>query len=380
MHRTKKRSMVQKMSSITSAAIMDIEILTLQPLQMEVGQITQIAVKTGEQIMTKLNNILKMRKLQKLWLGIQTNLKSQKAIMLKIKRPQQTMKTKIVQLFKIKQNKQKIMQLLRITVVGIIANQKIAHCKICSSKRQKKKKNLKAIKSPSFPTKRTQISKQLQERPFKFGNLEPGIAKEEIFQKKLFWLRDFNFKINYGNYVFAQNSQNTIVSYKVSIGKGNNSQLIRRMFKQRWWWTIVEFNQINECNFVWTQIKVNEYLQQLKPNQTRKIYMQPEKNSENDELQQQIIKEELQQNLSQASIFKNHTVAQQQRSVSISNVIYLNNPEEKKEVFAQLDVGNIKVSPKNKSCLLYTSDAADDMQCVYLVCSRDSIKKNDQTS
>lgn len=73
--------------------------------------------------------------------------------------------------------------------------------------------------------------------------------KEDIFIKKMTLLRDFNFKINYASNLFIQNPVNN-PSYKIAIGHGNNSEMIKRLFKQRWYWQIVDDEM--EANFYWT--------------------------------------------------------------------------------------------------------------------------------
>jgi hypothetical protein len=46
--------------------------------------------------------------------------------------------------------------------------------------------------------------------------------------------------------------------YKVFIGKGNNSRLLRGLLKRRFWWTVVD-KLTDDVNFVWTQLKVPDY-------------------------------------------------------------------------------------------------------------------------
>ena len=45
---------------------------------------------------------------------------------------------------------------------------------------------------------------------------------------------------------------------KVFVGKGNNSQLVRSLIKRRGWWSFTE--KWEEANFVWTQLKINNYI------------------------------------------------------------------------------------------------------------------------
>ena len=47
-------------------------------------------------------------------------------------------------------------------------------------------------------------------------------------------------------------------NYKVFVGQGNNSMLIRGIVRRRPWWQILD-KFSDEVNFVWTQLKVNEF-------------------------------------------------------------------------------------------------------------------------
>jgi hypothetical protein len=62
--------------------------------------------------------------------------------------------------------------------------------------------------------------------------------------KKLKSFLDFIFKINYSNniYVHLQLSQDiiNIKKYKIYIGKGNNSLLIKSLIQRRFWLDIVD--------------------------------------------------------------------------------------------------------------------------------------------
>ena len=45
--------------------------------------------------------------------------------------------------------------------------------------------------------------------------------------------------------------------YKIWIGPGNNWMLIKSLIKRRYWWLIAQERNLDEVNFVWTQLKVN---------------------------------------------------------------------------------------------------------------------------
>ena len=50
------------------------------------------------------------------------------------------------------------------------------------------------------------------------------------------------------------------VNYKYFIGKGNNSIMVRSLFKNRYWWVQ---NDSENCNYVWTQNKVQRVMDML---------------------------------------------------------------------------------------------------------------------
>jgi len=45
------------------------------------------------------------------------------------------------------------------------------------------------------------------------------------------------------------------INYKYFIGKGNNSIMVRSLFKNRFWWVQHDKEEMERCNFCWTQIK-----------------------------------------------------------------------------------------------------------------------------
>ena len=51
---------------------------------------------------------------------------------------------------------------------------------------------------------------------------------------------------------------------KYYIGGGNNSQLIRNIIKQRYWWTPARIEDFGEANFIWTSWKKDKHIQYLK--------------------------------------------------------------------------------------------------------------------
>jgi hypothetical protein len=60
------------------------------------------------------------------------------------------------------------------------------------------------------------------------------------------------------------------MKFKAWIGGGNNQHLVRELIKRRFWWTIVEEKSMS-VNFIWTQLKVNEYFS-IQPSSKRCIF------------------------------------------------------------------------------------------------------------
>jgi len=40
--------------------------------------------------------------------------------------------------------------------------------------------------------------------------------------------------------------------YKVYVGKGNNSVMVRSLFKTRFWWLLHDKDEMEKVNFMWT--------------------------------------------------------------------------------------------------------------------------------
>lgn len=54
--------------------------------------------------------------------------------------------------------------------------------------------------------------------------------------------------------------------YKAHVGYGNNCTLIKKLLKDRGYWTIVDTIE-DDTNFVWTQIRSSKYINQLPSSQ-----------------------------------------------------------------------------------------------------------------
>eukprot|EP00919_Chromeraceae_sp_WS-2016_P046937 GHVR01111324.1.p1 GENE.GHVR01111324.1~~GHVR01111324.1.p1 ORF type:complete len:108 (+),score=7.88 GHVR01111324.1:1955-2278(+) len=100
------------------------------------------------------------------------------------------------------------------------------------------------------------MSKPISKPPnFIFGMND----KKYLFEKnqtKIELYKDFLWKINYSNRFYIVPPEEE-TAYKVYIGKGNNSNLIKGIIRRRSWWIVVD--QPSQANFLFTQLKSNEY-------------------------------------------------------------------------------------------------------------------------
>lgn len=76
-------------------------------------------------------------------------------------------------------------------------------------------------------------------------------------QNKIELYRDFLWKVNYSNCLYVHTPENIDYSYRAYFGFGNNSCMLKSIMRRRFWWTIVE--SAENCQFSWTQLKVNSF-------------------------------------------------------------------------------------------------------------------------
>lgn len=78
-----------------------------------------------------------------------------------------------------------------------------------------------------------------------------------------YYYRDFIWKIAFNHNILLECPENYDKKLKVFIGRGNNSMLVKSLFKRRKWWSFTQ--KIDDANFIWTQIK-NNYIFAIQPN------------------------------------------------------------------------------------------------------------------
>ncbi|CAD8134459.1 unnamed protein product [Paramecium octaurelia] len=95
---------------------------------------------------------------------------------------------------------------------------------------------------------------------FRFSlNDYSNLSRDQLFQTKLLSYHHFLFMVSAQSNFYVVPSNN-LIELKFKVGKGNNSLLIKETFKQRWWWTLNQEADNKELNFIWTQIKVPQFM------------------------------------------------------------------------------------------------------------------------
>ncbi|CAD8142301.1 unnamed protein product [Paramecium pentaurelia] len=107
-----------------------------------------------------------------------------------------------------------------------------------------------------------QVTKQKKKKQKKFDGIyfiDPKYPQDVVFQEKYASMRHYFNILNLSNCIFVQPTVNI---YKAYVGKGNNGMLVRQILKSRWWWSIQD--EMEQCHFVWTQLKVNSIHENMK--------------------------------------------------------------------------------------------------------------------
>lgn len=89
--------------------------------------------------------------------------------------------------------------------------------------------------------------------------------KERYLELKEKYYREFLTKVNKSNSNEMKFPTSTFPPYKYYIGRGNNSILVRAALKTRFWWSMGDFEDWSDYNFLWTQWKSNKILTHIKP-------------------------------------------------------------------------------------------------------------------
>jgi hypothetical protein len=107
------------------------------------------------------------------------------------------------------------------------------------------------------------LSKEIQKLA---KNLANPKDKERYLELKEKYYREFLVKILKSNGVEKiQFPTASFTPYKYYIGRGNNSGIVRTALKSRFWWSMGDYDDWDDYNFIWTQWKSNKILNSVKP-------------------------------------------------------------------------------------------------------------------
>ena len=90
--------------------------------------------------------------------------------------------------------------------------------------------------------------------------------KDKYLELKEKYYKEFLLKINLSNNTIIPFPKASFTPYKYYIGRGNNSILVRNCLKARFWWSMGDFEDWDEYNFIWTQWKANKIVAKIKTN------------------------------------------------------------------------------------------------------------------
>jgi hypothetical protein len=88
--------------------------------------------------------------------------------------------------------------------------------------------------------------------------------KDKYYELKEKYYKEFLLKINQTNGITISFPKSSFTPYKYYIGRGNNSMLVRACLKTRFWWSMGDFDEWVDYNFIWTQWKSNKVISKIK--------------------------------------------------------------------------------------------------------------------
>lgn len=85
-----------------------------------------------------------------------------------------------------------------------------------------------------------------------------------VYEKRIKSYTEFIWKVNFSHNIFVDTSLTftgeegqKYKKLKAYIGPGNNGSMIKSLIRRRFWWSICEDRNLEDLNFVWTQLKIN---------------------------------------------------------------------------------------------------------------------------
>jgi hypothetical protein len=89
-------------------------------------------------------------------------------------------------------------------------------------------------------------------------------AGESIFRKTVNQTTVANVQASKEWITDPSNGKQLSNFYKCFVGKGNNSMLVRTLFKSRFWWLLHDKDDDDKVNFLWTQLRKKSIMESLK--------------------------------------------------------------------------------------------------------------------
>jgi len=100
------------------------------------------------------------------------------------------------------------------------------------------------------------------------GNLTMDLIKNINFMSELkeAMLRKLYLTLNNDNKIEIKTNQPGIQQFRYCVLNGNNSALVKGLFRQRWWWCSSEKEDYISSNLLWTQWKKQEFIAKIGKN------------------------------------------------------------------------------------------------------------------
>ena len=212
---------------------------------------------------------------------------------------------------------------------------------------QTKTYNKKEIFKKSIKTSKENLEEGVQMKKKRRNNgKNKKITINYVFLAKLQSYHNFILKINLSNGILIKPEK---IPYRIFIGKGNNSELIRNVIKERWWWQLCDSFDSN-VNFLWTQLKNQEFLEKIPQNQ-KNYNISKEKSIEDysSKIQKSIETSDL-SSLTQSSSLINH-INRRNMSKSLTNI----SQDLKKHSFTDISIEskNIEIYKSRKNNIAF---------------------------
>lgn len=108
-----------------------------------------------------------------------------------------------------------------------------------------------------------------------------GDHSNKIYDARIVKLQEFVFRMNFVHNVYVEqfdlNDPELFAGkceskYRIWIGPGNNSMLIKSLIKRRFWWTVENDRNLSTVNFVWSQLKDNNLYLRQKSSVVQQLY------------------------------------------------------------------------------------------------------------